>query len=88
MRFSLRRRPDPIACIELVEVVTEYLEGAMDERRRRALEHHLSQCDGCSSYVEQMRETIRVTGVLRVEDVPGEGIDELLHAFRAYQAER
>jgi anti-sigma factor RsiW len=68
--------------------VTDYFEGALPERQRRALEHHLTLCDGCASYVEQMRETVRISGVLRVEDVPVEGIDELMGAFRAFQAER
>jgi anti-sigma factor RsiW len=88
MRLRLRRTPDPIACIELVEIVTEYLEGTMADRQRRAFEHHLGLCDGCASYVEQMRATIRLSGALRTEDVPKEGVEELLAAFRAYRSQR
>jgi anti-sigma factor RsiW len=87
MRF-LGRKPPKLACVELVEIVTEYFEGTLPERDHRALEHHLTQCDGCSAYVEQMRQTIRVTGRLTVSDVPEAGMGELLTAFRAYQAER
>jgi predicted anti-sigma-YlaC factor YlaD len=83
-----RRQPRPMDCIELVEVVTDYLEGALAEPDRRALEHHLSLCSGCRSYVEQMRATLRLTGRLVVEDIPPEGTEALLDAFRAYQAER
>jgi anti-sigma factor RsiW len=75
-------------CIELVELVTDYLDGVLPPRERRALEHHLTECDGCSSYLEQMRETRRLTGALRVDDVPGEGVESLMAAFRAYHGER
>ena len=86
MRFSLRRAPRDVACIEFVELVTDYLEGSLPDRERRAFEHHLTACDGCTAYLQQMRETRRLTGALRVDDVPAEGLDELLTAFRAYQA--
>ena len=75
-------------CIEFVELVTDYLDGVLPARERRAFEHHLTLCDGCSSYLEQMRETRRLTGALGVDDVPGEGVERLMAAFRAYQTER
>ena len=83
----LHRTPRNIACQELVELVTDYLEDALPPRERRVVEHHLAKCDGCAAYVEQMRETQRLTGVLQVEDVPDAGIDALLAAFRARHAE-
>jgi anti-sigma factor RsiW len=73
-----------VPCIEFVELVTDYLEHVLPADERRALEHHLSLCEPCVAYLEQMRETRRLTGSLPVEDVP----DELLAVFRAYQAER
>lgn len=82
----LRRTPRDIACQELVERVTDYLEGALPASERRAVEHHLAECDGCAAYVEQMRETRRLTGALRADDVPEAGVDVLLAAFRAQQA--
>jgi anti-sigma factor RsiW len=88
LRFSLRRTPRDIPCIELVELVTEYLDGALPARERRAFEHHLTLCDGCSSYLEQMRETRRLTGALAAGDVPDEGVESLMAAFRAYQSDR
>jgi hypothetical protein len=39
-------------------------------------------CDGCSTYLEQMRTTIAATGHLRGEDVPAELRDRLLATFR------
>ncbi len=84
MSFSLRRAPRHVPCIEFVELVTDYLEGVLPAGERRALEHHLSLCDPCVGYLEQMRETKRLAGALQVEDVP----EDLLAVFRAYQAER
>jgi anti-sigma factor RsiW len=85
LTFTLRRAPRQVPCIEFVELVTDYLEGVLPARERRALEHHLSLCDPCVAYLEQMRETRRLTGTLRLDDdVP----EDLMAVFRAYQAER
>jgi anti-sigma factor RsiW len=88
LTFSLRRAPRHVPCIEFVELVTDYLEGVLPARERRAFEHHLTLCDPCVTYLEQMRETLRLTGALAIEDVPEAGVDDLMAAFRAYQAER
>jgi anti-sigma factor RsiW len=88
MTFFVRRAPRHVPCIEFVELVTDYLEGVLPARERRAFEHHLTLCDGCVAYVEQMRETRRITGSLAVEDIPDEGIEKLMATFRAYQSER
>jgi anti-sigma factor RsiW len=80
-------RPQPLACQELVELVTAYFEGALSRRDRRRFEAHIGACDGCSAYVEQMRVTIQLTGILREEDVSPAARDELLHAFRDWRAE-
>ncbi|HEY6892106.1 MAG TPA: zf-HC2 domain-containing protein [Solirubrobacter sp.] len=88
MTFSLRRAPRHVACIEFVELVTDYLEGVLPDRERRALEHHLSLCDPCVAYLAQMRETRRLTGTLQVDDVPEAGVEDLMAVFRAYHAER
>ena len=71
-----------MACGELVEVVTDYLEGKLPARDRRRFEAHLGGCDGCDAYLEQMRTTIALTGRLREEDVPPELEERLLVAFR------
>jgi predicted anti-sigma-YlaC factor YlaD len=47
-------------CAELVEYVTDFLDGAVDPARVRA---HLERCEGCQRYVEQMRVTIRLLGL-------------------------
>ncbi len=73
--------PD-LVCRELVELVTDYLEGRMPARTRRRFERHLSKCDGCTAYVEQLRVTIAATGRLREEDLEPELRERLLTAFR------
>jgi anti-sigma factor RsiW len=80
------RRREDLACRELVELVTGYLEGGLSRRERRRVRRHLRGCPHCSRYLEQIRLTIRLTGRLRLEDVeamPARARDELLAAFRA-----
>lgn len=71
-----------LTCQELVEIVTDYVEGemALDERLR--FEDHLRSCPGCTAYVDQMRETIRLTGELHEDDVVPEARDRLLALFQ------
>jgi predicted anti-sigma-YlaC factor YlaD len=73
-----------LTCHEVVELVTDYLEGALTEDARRRVEEHLSICDGCTRYLEQMRETIRLTGMLTEEQIPQEQKADLLEAFRSW----
>jgi len=74
-------------CRELVELVTAYLEGDLSSGERKRFDAHLSACDGCTMYVEQMRRTIELTGTLRLEDVSREAEEALLRAFRDWKAE-
>jgi anti-sigma factor RsiW len=74
-----------LACIEVVEMVTDYLEGTLSARKRRLLEQHLTGCDGCDAYLEQMRRTIETTGRLREEDIPPELEERLLVAFESWK---
>ena len=76
---------EQLSCQELVELVTSYLEGALPELERERFEHHLSKCDGCGTYVEQMRATIRLTGTLRPGDLSPEAEHKLLAAFRDWR---
>lgn len=75
-------------CRELVELVTEYLEDQLPQAERDRFESHLRGCPFCGRYVEQMRQTIRLTGRLREEDVPAAGQEVLLAAFREWRAAR
>jgi len=71
-----------LTCHEMVEIITDYLEGALPAEDRRRVEEHLAICPGCANYLEQMRETIRLTGLLTEEQIPEEQKQELLEAFR------
>jgi anti-sigma factor RsiW len=77
---------DDIACRELVELVTEYLEDAMQPAERARLEAHLADCDGCTTYVEQMRQTIAATAAVGPEIIPPEGLARLLRVYRGFRA--
>ncbi len=73
-----------MTCKELVELVTDYLEGSLRGRRRRRFEAHLAGCDGCTRHLAQMEATIRATGRLTEEQVTEEQRTALLGAFRGW----
>ncbi len=74
---------DDLACLELVELVTDYLEDALEPDVRARFERHLPGCPGCAEHLEQVRRTILVLGALpqdeRLSPVTRE---RLLDAFR------
>ncbi len=72
-------------CQELVQVVTDYLEGKLSEPDRLRFERHLSSCIGCTHYLEQMRQTIRLVGNLREERLTPRQRDELLTLFHDWK---
>ena len=74
-----------LTCQELTEALTDYLEGVMSPEDVARFEAHLALCDGCVTYVEQMRQTIRTVHALRPADVEATVPDDLLAAFRAWQ---
>ena len=76
---------DEMACVELVEVVTEYLEGTLPDADRRRFEAHLGDCPYCVDYLEQFRQTIEATGRLPLESIAPEKREELLEAFRGWR---
>jgi anti-sigma factor RsiW len=75
-------RPIELACRELVELVTDYLEARLPPDDRDRFEAHLAECDGCARYLEQMRVTIRVLGRLPEESISVDARDALQDAFR------
>lgn len=76
---------DELTCREIVELVTEYLEGGLSPEERRLFEEHLDVCSGCTNYLDQMRETILVVGRVEVDDLSEETKDDLLAAFRNWK---
>jgi anti-sigma factor RsiW len=79
---------DQITCRELVELVTDYLEGALSEADRSRLDAHLEGCDACRTYVEQMRLTIKACGRISEESLDPEIRGVLLDAFRGWNRGR
>jgi anti-sigma factor RsiW len=63
--FARRR---PLSCQEMVELVTDYLEDALDARERARFEKHLQGCDGCATYLEELRVTVTALGTPLVEE--------------------
>jgi predicted anti-sigma-YlaC factor YlaD len=75
----------PLTCKELVELVTDYLEGALPSADRRRFEEHLTTCPYCRIYLDQMRQTIRALGHLPEEAIPPEALEALLARFRGWR---
>lgn len=73
-------------CDEFVELVTAFLEHALDEETESRFVDHLSMCDGCERYLDQYRQTIATLGELPPESLRAEDRAELLDAFREWQA--
>jgi anti-sigma factor RsiW len=71
-----------LVCQEIVEVITDYLEGVMDAELRTSFEAHLAGCPHCTHYLEQMRAMIRVSGTIQAEALSPEFQAGLLAAFR------
>jgi predicted anti-sigma-YlaC factor YlaD len=83
----IRRRPAPIPCQELVELVTDYLEGTLPARDQARLDAHLSACEACTMYIEQMKETLRIMGAIEPEQVSDAAYSELSAVFAAWKAD-
>jgi len=75
----------PLACRELVELVSDYLEDALDDAQRARFEAHIAGCENCSAYVRQMRETLTLMGELTPESLSPQAESELLDAFRDWR---
>jgi anti-sigma factor RsiW len=76
---------DEMTCRELVEVVTDYLEGRLPDSDRVRLEEHVEACPYCEEYIAQMRRTIDALGKLPREAIDPRREAELLEAFRGWR---
>jgi anti-sigma factor RsiW len=83
--MRLLRRKDPLVCREVVELVTDYLEGALSRDERRRFEAHLAGCPHCTEYLAQMRTTIRLTGRLEPDDLTAEMREDLGELYRRWR---
>ena len=86
-RIFRRRRDDGLLCRELVELVSDYLEGALTRTEHSRFEAHIGGCDHCAAYLRQMRETLVLLGTLPADALSREAEDDLRVAFRDWKEE-
>jgi anti-sigma factor RsiW len=72
-------------CNELVALVSDYVEGRLPPRDVKRFDDHLEICDGCRTYLAQMRATIDALGHLPEESITPEARDALLEALRGWK---
>jgi anti-sigma factor RsiW len=85
-RLFRRRDDGALVCRELVELVSDYLEGALSPRDRARFDAHIAGCVNCTAYVRQMRETLALMGELTTVSLSPQAEAELLAAFRDWKA--
>ena len=73
-------------CDEFVELVTAYLDGALDPQTSVRFAEHLAACDGCERYLEQIRHTVAQLRDLPADSLAARARDRLLAAFRTWPA--
>ncbi|AOR33111.1 anti-sigma factor [Streptomyces fodineus] len=72
-------------CVDFVELVTDFLEGALPEDDERRFIEHLAECSGCERYLDQFRRTIATTGELTPDSIAPDARQQLLSAFRDWR---
>jgi anti-sigma factor RsiW len=80
----LRRRRD-LVCQQAVELVTDYLEGALSPRDRARFEAHLAGCPHCTEYLEQIRATVAALGRIEPEELAPQAREELVALYRSWR---
>jgi anti-sigma factor RsiW len=82
----LFRRRRALVCRQAVSLMTDYLDGALDERDRDRLEAHLATCPHCSEYLAQIRATIAAAGHVEPDDLNPEALDDLVGLYRRWRS--
>jgi anti-sigma factor RsiW len=83
----MRLLPSPLVCRDAVELISDYVDGTLSRRDRRRLEKHLSGCDACNAYVEQVRATVAASGHVGPEDLPDDVVEGLVNLFRQFRSD-
>jgi anti-sigma factor RsiW len=86
MLAKLRLRSRDIVCQQAVELVSDYLEGALSRAERRRFERHLAGCPHCSEYLAQIRKTIELTGAITPDDLTPQAQDDFIALYRQWRA--
>lgn len=76
---------EPMDCNELVELVTAYLDGVLDLDTRARFDVHLTECDGCDNYLQQLRSTVETLGKVGGDELDPAFRDRLMTAFRDWR---
>jgi len=74
-----------LTCRELVELVTDYFEGALSPEAQARFDQHMAKCDWCKLYLDQMRATVLAMGKLTEDSITPQAQAELLNAFRGWK---
>ena len=74
-----------LSCLELVELVTEYFDGALGAEEHARFEEHLTICHDCRVHLEQLSQTMRALGTLSEETADPEAVARLRLVFRAFR---
>ena len=85
--MNLLRRREDLVCRQVVELVNDYLEGALSRADHQRFERHLRACPNCTAYLQQMRATIAALGRLTPEDLTPEVRQDFTELYRSWQAE-
>jgi anti-sigma factor RsiW len=74
-----------MTCRQLVELVSDYLDGRLEQRAREKFEAHLEVCPDCREYVDQVRRSVRALNGLPEDALSAAARDELLRAFARWE---
>lgn len=85
--MKLLWKKDGYVCQEMVELITDYLEGTLSRSQRKRFEAHIAGCEHCAEYLQQMRTTISLTGSLAVEDLTEGMREDFGELYRKWRAE-
>jgi anti-sigma factor RsiW len=86
--IRLRFRPrQSMVCRQAVELVTDYLEGALSPGQRRRFEAHVARCPDCPEYLAQMRAVIALAGSITPDDLTPSMRDEFIGLYRRWRAD-
>jgi anti-sigma factor RsiW len=83
----MRLLAPPLVCRQAVELMSDFLDGALSRRDRRRLARHLAACDACDAYLEQLRAVIAASGRVEPDDLPPEVLTGLVDLYRQFRAD-
>jgi anti-sigma factor RsiW len=73
-----------LTCRDGVELLMDYLEGALGSPEREAIEAHVTRCPRCVAFIESYKGTPRILRAATAEALPA----DLAVSLRRFLAER